>query len=309
LPAALQAQIDSGLSARGGDVWAKSRALPAQADFPKPESACTNEGQFDVAAYMDGKKSEAAAAMALRQRNELIEATHARRRSKAASYTAARARALEDGHTLKGPLASLFGLPIGSVLPLPECETLGGYHVETERGILSENWGVLLDNPSTNQTCLKILDDGSPVVAWADGTIPEWAKSVETDIRDDVLVAVTVLVDSHPRPPPAVIVGYGAAMDMAIAQRTYENQLKSFPLNVASAKKALHEKYGAPKSHPTRLAPTNDGGAIEWGWDDHKLHVFYIPDTYVDTILIELDSATRARLDDDKKREAAVPKL
>jgi hypothetical protein len=98
-------------------------------------------------------------------------------------------------------------------------------------------------------------------------------------------------------------------MEMAIAQSVYAAGLKRDPLNVANAQKALREKYGAPKSHPTRAMPTNDGGAIEWGWNEHNLHVFYVPDSYVDTIRIELDSVTRARLEADKKREAAEPKI
>jgi hypothetical protein len=303
LPEALQVQISGAMTS---ELWSKARALPAQSDFPKPESACTTDGQFDVAAYTAAKDAKALVETALRRRAELIETTHERRKAKAAPYAAARARALQDGSTLKGSLVSVFGVPIGSVLPLPECETLGGYHIEVS-GFGARS--VVLDDPETKQTCVEISDDGTPSIAWASGGLPSWVSSVKTDIQDDVLVAVKLELESHPRRPPAWIVSNNAAMEMSIAESLYEAGLKQDPVNVATAQKTLRDKYGLPKSHSTKTASANDGSVIEWGWEDHKLHVFYVPGTQIDTIVIELDSVTRARLNEDRKHEATVPQM
>ena len=138
--------------------------------FPA-ESACTTEGQFNVAAYMAANESKAFAETVLRARNNLIETTHARRVAKAAPHAAARARALEDGRTLKGPLASVFGMPIGSASSFPECAALGGYHLE-RGGILAGTQRVVLDDPPNDQTCIRISDDGLPSVSWPTAPFP-----------------------------------------------------------------------------------------------------------------------------------------
>jgi hypothetical protein len=224
----------------------------------------------------------------------------------------ARAREAEDGEVRRVALADgergrghtdmmFFGVPLGAVLSLPDCQAVG--HQEQRL------FGKVLES---EQTCFENVGDEQRAIHWGDGKLADWAQfNIHTTVKTDVLVAVTVVIPSWPRPPRGTVnPGFVDAIVDGAMQTGYENELKNGPARVAKAQKQLRAKYKKP-SKSSRISfergdvITHQTDELEWNLPG--LHVKYSPDVYEDTLTVELDSVSKARVQREQKEEAAEP--
>ena len=241
------------------------------------------------------------------------DAVAAKARGVAASDADARTLALEDGLKAKGHAdTAVFGVPLGAELTVPDCESVGQWKRDPLETLIGG--GTVLPKVMVSpKTCLLAQNDETSI-HWGDAVLPKWAQSVKTNIKDGVLLSVTIVFDSAVAPPPGRI-GFGPSGAMAVAvgnnlvQAQYEKATKSAAENVAKAQKDLLRKYGKPRS-PVHTASYTNGRAVqEPEWIFPGLHVRYASGTYQDSILIEVESLFRARSESQQTQEAAEPKL
>lgn len=298
----------------GGDVWAKALALPPGGGdaVRSPSFACTVSGQF--------KRGDDEAAQA----KEEVLATNEQRRGRArASLDApAIALALADGKRAnKKGIDTVYGVPIGAPLALPDCDAVGHREKSVLGALASVTGGSDMLGPVmvSPQNCLLVQSDGSTTIHWAEGALPSWVSdprtSITTVMKGDVLVSVNIEFDSVLRPPAAWTVGDTIAVGEAQGyQEFYESHWKHGPENVAKAHEALRRKYGEPLHPINKKTYTNQSGVVirhveEPEWRRDGLHVKYTADTYRDTILIELDSIFQAQQDVERGRKVPEPTL
>jgi hypothetical protein len=302
VPAARQADLKQ-IASVGSD-WDKALAMPigiggagAGGSFVPPTLACTTAGQF---AQGDDAAAKAKADLAARARE--------RRRARAAFDAEARTFALADGRTAKGHVnLEAFGLPLGSVLTLPDCEDVGHWGktlVEVFLVDAKAHGSVMV----SGKTCFLFDSDGSATIHWGDGALPKWVSSVTTVIRGDVLVSVKIDLTAVLPPPATYVVGSASVVAQAQAYAAYYNAgaWKQGPENVAAAHEAL-KKYGPPWRIYKETIASRTVEEPEWRFDG--LHVKYNADAFTDTILIELESVFKARTDAQQGEKTAEPKL
>jgi hypothetical protein len=90
--------------------------------------------------------------------------------------------------------------------------------------------------------------------------------------------------------------------------------MKKAPARVAKVQGQMKAKYGNPTRAEMRTFKNQETGVVvrrieEREWFFPGLHVEYDADRYVDSVLIELESAFKARAESRRAREAAEPKL
>ncbi len=233
----------------------------------------------------------------------------------------AKTSALGDGLRAKGHVdMAVFGIPLGVELPAPNCETVGEWKDDPLQATIGcRRWlpGDCQALPKvmvSAQTCLLNQSNGQTSIHWGDGVLPKWAQSVKTNIKDGVLMSVTIVFDSAATPPTGRVgIGPSGAMAVAVGnnlvQSQYENAVKVAAENVSKAQKDLLRKYGKPRN-PVHTARYTNGRAVqEPEWSFPGLHVRYDSGTYQDSILIEVESLFKARSESQQKQEAAEPKL
>jgi hypothetical protein len=231
-----------------------------------------------------------------------VEAKQAAEKEKAASDADQEIRrlALVDGLRAKGHInMEVFGVPLGSALDLPDCSIAG----HSEQRLFGK---VMV----SAKTCV-LHQVGAPTsILWGENVLPEWAQySLTTEVKGDVLVSIKIVIPSWPRHPTRTINGglVDAIVDGSM-QKGYENEQRNAPARVAKAQKQLKAKYGQP-THTTIEPFTLNGVVVrktdEPEWILPGLHVKYDADVYEDTVLIELDSVFKARVD----RSPAEPTL
>jgi hypothetical protein len=103
-------------------------------------------------------------------------------------------------------------------------------------------------------------------------------------------------------------------MAQARVQGIYEDDVKKAQARVAKVQSQLKSKYGRPTSVIPHKFTNTQTGVVERRIDDLEwvldgLHVRYDAERYEDTVLIELDSVYRSRIEGQRKQEAAEPKL
>jgi hypothetical protein len=301
IPPSGQAEVESVLGV-GGEQWRQAFALPSHKDavVPPPTLACTTEGQFVGEGALSKQLADAAAR------------THALRRARAVNDAAAKALALADAQRAKGNVdTTVFGVPLGSVSTLPDCEVVGHREKNTLDVLFGSN--ALPTTLVSSKTCLSLEDDGTTSIHWGDGALPSWAETVHTEFKDDVLVAVTIEFLAVPRRSSPLNTGLGPVAQMQFDQAYYESASKRGLQNVEKAHKALFAKYGPLKGVPKR-SYKNEHGVVtrvvdEPEWGGHGVHVKYSSGPYDDSVVIELESVETARADDERQKEAAEPKL
>jgi hypothetical protein len=166
------------------------------------------------------------------------------------------------------------------------------------------------------ENCLLVDSDGSTTVVWAKGGLPTWATSVSTVVKGDVLVSVRIEFDSVFQPPSYHVL-YGPTSVVAqneASEAYYEAAWKHGPDNVASAQKALRNKYGPPdrpiKKSKHRYYKDGPGQQVEEPeWHRDGLHVKYTADQYEDNVVIELESFFNSRSEAGSRGKAAEPQL
>jgi hypothetical protein len=303
VPGPEQSQIGSRVGGSGGAVLPGALAIPAGTGrgFPSPLPACITEGQ-----YLQGDEDKRRGAIAAGKLTAAAEAKiQELRNARAATDAQARALALADGQRAlrASPRVDtdVFGISLGSVLTLPFCGAVG-------------------KAAESSKTCLLTDSNGSTSIHWGDGSLPDWAQySLTTEIKGDVIVSVTIKFPSAPMPPTERVgidwVGsLGAAAANAGAQEAYQDEMKKAPARVAKVQGQMKAKYGNPTRAEMRTFKNQETGVVvrrieEREWFFPGLHVEYDADRYVDSVLIELESAFKARAESRRAREAAEPKL
>jgi hypothetical protein len=210
-------------------------AAVAQANAAKAEAAAKVRAE-----QMQESQQKAAARAAVEQEKRRAEADQeaADARVKATEDAEIRKLALADGERGKGHTdMTVFGVPLGSVLPLPDCEAVG--HMEQRL------FGSVMES---KKTCLLKEREGGRSIHWGEGALPDWAQyNLQADVKTDIVVSMTITIPSWPRRPGESI-GFGllggamAAMENGAAERGYESELKNAPARVAKAQKKLREK-------------------------------------------------------------------
>lgn len=209
--------------------------------------------------------------------------------------------ALADGKSARDHRVDMtvFGVPMGLPLTLPDCNTVG--HMEKE---------LWLGSPvmASEKTCLFVEIDGSTEIVWGKGVLPSWAQGVSTDIKGDVLVSVRIEFTSAVPGTVAVMRGAEAA-----AQGFHDAFANEAEDRVVAAHKQLREKYGKP-TRSARGTFTNSHGATtrtvdEPEWRLPGLHVLYGSATLTDWVTIEVESVFKARIQNERKNEEAAPRL
>ena len=319
-----------------GKVWDKAVAIPSGAvpTITPASRSCLTDGQFtwsdwgaelkaiesaEAAARDQRAKEEAERAAAAAHRAQVAEARE-RRRARAPSIAEERRLALADGQRAKGHTdMDVFGVVLGSVLTLPDCEDVGMPEGNnTLAGILSEDTLVEAHLMVASKTCLRVKSDGSTTILWGDGVLPPWAAWVTMELRDDVAVSAEI---QFPQPAGMAInmtrrlwngtmyydTGFAARKRVAD-----EAAAMKVPARAAKERRELEAKYGRPTqavraSHQTVIGDTIE--CEESAWVLPGLHVQYRACPYFDGLLIEVDSAFKARQENERKENAANHKL
>jgi hypothetical protein len=240
---------------------------------------------------------------AQRERMEAEAATAAKAKKDEAQRQVAEVRAAkkaEDADAKKAALADgararsnkvdtdICGVPLGKVLDLPDCATVG----RLEEGVFGKQM-------VSETTCISYRDDGSSSIRFGNGACPAWTRDILSAIlggdgitakmKADVLVAVSI-----------------------VFQATNPGTLGALSA-VEASQKQLRAKYGKP-TKADMITVTNGYGATvrntpNLEWRRPGLHVQYEVGTSRDSITIELESAAKARAEQEEAEEAAGPRL
>lgn len=136
--------------------------------------------------------------------------------------------------------------------------------------------------------------DGGTDINWAKGSRPEWAEHIDTDVRDNVLVGVTIKFSTGVA--PGTLLTWAASLQ-AKAQK-----------NLVESHKQLYQKYGKPTRE--HVAGFTDGQKIpEPEWDLPGIRVTYKADLYDSIVKIQLESVALENAKRQEEEEEAAPKL
>ncbi len=228
-----------------------------------------------------------------------------RRRVKAAAVQKQRRLALSDGERASARVdTKVFGVPLGTPLPLPNCESVGQWTSPLQADDPSRDFTD--DHMESAKTCLLTKNDGSTEIVWGHGALPEWAQSVDVGLLDDIVTSILI---AFPRPAePAVDNTYidhanpgwpdgRRVIDTSYPTRKHEADAVAngrVAPRAAHEQKGLEKKYGRATCARTKFHLTMGGDQVlcrDVEWSLAGMLVQYRACPYDDSLWIGLQSA------------------
>jgi hypothetical protein len=264
----------------------RQQALGIQRAAAQEQQAATADAQARAAAEAEAQQAQAA------------------REAKAVRDEGAKKLALADGAKARkaGVEMTIFGVPLGAPLGLPDCQTKP-----------EALFGHLTMVNASSETCLMANQDGSADIRWGKNVeLPSWVNDLKTDIRGDVLVAATIRFRSYVGQDIHIGSGLLGTLAAASAASAEGRQAQAAAENVAKAQKQLGAKYGKPTRSELQKFQINGTVVREvyaLTWIRPGLEVRYEPGSETDTVRIQVASAHAEQARVEEAKEKAEPKL